>query len=234
MTRLRQVAFVARDLEPAAAALRDHLDLDEPYRDPGVGEFGLHNVVFAAGDTFIEIVSPKQDATTAGRYLDRRGGDSGYMAIFQVDDTAATRRRATELGARIVWQADLPDISGTHLHPRDMPGAIVSFDTPLPPESWRWAGPAWTGTAPAHAVGGITGITVEVDDPAAAAERWAAVLDLAVTADNALTLEGGAQRIAFVPAEGREPSIIELRVATETARGNATVCGVGVVGSALE
>ena len=47
MVRLRQVALVARALEPVAAALQTELGLEEPYRDPGVAEFGLENVVFA-------------------------------------------------------------------------------------------------------------------------------------------------------------------------------------------
>src|ERR1044072_4219726 len=104
--RLRQVALVAAELEPAADALREALDPGEPLRDPGVGEFGLENVVFSVGDTFIEVVSPVREGTTAGRYLDKRGGDSGYMAIFQVPDTPAARTRAEELGVRVVWKID--------------------------------------------------------------------------------------------------------------------------------
>jgi hypothetical protein len=46
------------------------------------------------------------------------------MAIFQVQDLAAARRRVASLGVRVVWATDLPDIAGTHLHPRDVPGAI--------------------------------------------------------------------------------------------------------------
>ena len=33
---------------------------------------------------------------------------------------------------RVVWQIDLPDISGTHLHPADIGGAIVSIDRSEP------------------------------------------------------------------------------------------------------
>src|SRR5437867_2360968 len=75
VARLRQVALVARALEPVAAALQAEFQLGDPYRDSGVAEFGLENVVFAVGDTFLEVVSPVADGTTAGRYLDRRGGD---------------------------------------------------------------------------------------------------------------------------------------------------------------
>ena len=55
------------------------------------------------------------------------------------------RARAGEMGIRTVWEMDLPDISGTHLHPADMSGAIVSIDSSRPYGTWRWGGPEWTG-----------------------------------------------------------------------------------------
>jgi hypothetical protein len=173
LPRLRQVALVAADLDAATASIEAELGLQDPFRDPGVAEFGLRNAVYELGDTFLEIVSPTTENTAAGRYLERRGGDAGYMALFQVHDTSATRAHAAALGLRVVWQLDLPDISGTHLHPRDIGGAIVSFDTPLPPESWRWAGPRWTGGAPAD-IGDtrITGIVVRAVAVDATAKVW--------------------------------------------------------------
>lgn len=223
--RLRQVALVATELEPAADALRKALSLDEPFRDPGVGEFGLQNVVFSAGDTFIEIVSPVRDNTTAGRYLDRRGGDSGYMALFQVPDTPAARARAAEQGVRVVWQADLADISGTHMHPKDVPGAIVSVDTPSPPETWRWGGPSWTGQVPAHHDGGIVGLTVECDDPEGAAVVWGALLDVAPSGTQ-LTLDDGRQTVTFRPSGARGEGIAELAVAIPGGGDELELCGL--------
>src|SRR5918992_2816996 len=139
--RLRQAVLVARELEPVAERLRTELGLGEPFADPNVAEFGLRNAVFALGDVFLEVVAPMQDGTAAGRYLERHGGDGGYMVIFQLDDLESARERARELGVRVVWKLDLPDISGTHLHPTDMRGAIVSLDRAEPAESWRWGGP---------------------------------------------------------------------------------------------
>ena len=200
--RLRQVAVVARDGGRVAGQLRDAFGWAQPFHDPGVGQFGLTNAVFAVGDTFLEVVAPARPDTTAGRYLERRGGDGGYMAIFQVPDLAAARRRLSGLGVRVVWRADLPDMAATHLHPRDVPGAIVSLDWAAPEESWRWAGPSWTGGAPAHAPGGVTGLTIEVSDPPAAARRWAAVLGIPVSGGHtAVTvLPESGQRLRFVPA----------------------------------
>ena len=216
-TRLRQVALVARQLEPVADRLRREFGLDEPFRDPGVGVFGLENAVFAVGDTFLEVIAPVQPDTTAGRYLQRRGGDSGYMAIFQVPRLDEARHRLAELGVRVVWTADMDDIAGTHLHPKDVPGAIVSLDWASPPGSWRWAGPAWTGTEPAHPPGGIVGLTIEVSDPAAGARRWADVLGTATQPDGesaTVSLGGGRQELRFVPlGDARVEGITELTLA---------------------
>ena len=204
--RLRQVVVVTRDLAGVASTLQSALSLPDPFVDPGVGKFGLENRVFAAGSDFVEVLTPIRDGTAGGRYLERRGGDAGYMAIFQLDDLAAARRRVADLGIRIVWQADLADISGTHLHPADVPGAIVSLDRADPPESWHWAGPRWRGGAPAdRAEGGVTSLTVQALDPDAMAARWAEVLDLPVLGGT-LHLSGAKSRpegqvIRFVPGD---------------------------------
>ena len=101
--------LAARDLDAAVRELRAALPLGEPYADPGVAFFGLHNAVMPLGDTFVEVVSPVQENTAAGRFLDRRG-DGAYMAMFQIEDLAGARDRAAALGVREVWAADLDDI----------------------------------------------------------------------------------------------------------------------------
>jgi len=231
--RLRQVALVASDCEETARQLREAFGWTAPFRDPGVGRFGLTNAVFAVGDTFVEVVSPVAPATTAGRYLERRGGDSGYMAIFQMPDLAAARQRVADAGVRVVWTADLPDIAGTHLHPKDVPGAIVSLDRADPPQSWRWAGPAWTGHAAPHSPGGLSGVTIEVNDPADAAARWAEVLGLAVTDKSGsavVALEHAGQDLRFTPvASGRGEGITEVRLTTERPVAARQIAGVRFV-----
>ena len=87
---------MAHDCAQVAGELRRAFGWPAPFDDPGVGQFGLTNAVFAVGDTFVEVVAPAQPDTTADRYLTRRGGDGGYMAIFQVPDLAAARRRVAD------------------------------------------------------------------------------------------------------------------------------------------
>jgi hypothetical protein len=176
--RIRQFALVARELEPVVADLCAVLGLDVGFRDPGVAEFGLRNAVLPVGTTFLEVVSPVRTDAAAARFLDRRGGDGGYMVLIQTADLAADRRRLTSLGVRIVWQVTLDDIAAVHLHPRDVGGAIVSFDEPRPPASWRWGGPGWEAKVRTEVVRDLVGVTIDATNPAALAARWSAVLGL--------------------------------------------------------
>ncbi|MFQ5665324.1 MAG: VOC family protein [Candidatus Binatia bacterium] len=204
--RLRQVALVARNLDPVVEELCAVLGIAVAFRDPGVQTFGLHNAVMPIGDTFLEVVSPVEPDTTAGRFLDRRGGDGGYMILIQCDDLDADRRRVAALGIRIVWSIDLPDIRGTHLHPRDVGGAILSLDAAVPPSSWRWAGPEWEKAVRTDVVSEITCVELQADEPLALAHRWSQVLNRPVARTPAgvarIMLDQGA--IRFVKAaDGR-------------------------------
>ncbi|MBV9291775.1 MAG: VOC family protein [Frankiales bacterium] len=229
LPRLRQVVLVAADLDAVAAQLESHVDVSAPFRDEGVGHFGLRNAVYAVGDCFIEIVSPVRDDTAAGRYRERRGGDCGYMAMFEVADEKATRARLAELGVRIVWDTTHDDIVDLHLHPRDVPPAIVALDVTSPVGSWRWGGPAWTATTPAHDPGGVIAMEVAAVDPAATANRWAAVLGVETGADNSLSLAGGDQQVSFVPAADRShEGIIGATVSRPGTAARTVVAGVEI------
>lgn len=173
--RVRQIALVAGQFESARAQFFTLLGLDDDFADTGVAEFGLENSVMAIGDTFLEIVAPTQPGTAAGRMLERRGGDGGYMVILQVEDIAPYHEHINQLKVRKVWEVDLPEAKAFHIHPRDIGGAIVSLDQMTPVEFWKWAGPGWEGRKARH-VGYIDGVTLQATDPDALAARWSEVL----------------------------------------------------------
>ena len=211
--RLRQIALAARELGPVREDFFAVLGLNADYRDPGVGEFGLENSVMAMGDTFLEVVAPVEENTTAGRLLARRG-DGGYMVIVQVDDLAERRAKVYSLGVRVVWETKGEKAAAFHMHPKDVGGAILSFDQMWPPESWQWAGPNWD-QRPAANVSAIVAVDIQSPDPAAMASRWSEVFGRPVSG-NTLQLESGS--IRFVPErDGRGPGVTAVDLSASDA-----------------
>ncbi len=176
--RLRQVAVAATTLEPYRSELFEVLGLSTDFKDPGVGEFGLENSVMAIGDTFFEIVAPVDEDTAAGRTLARRNSSlCGYMALFQVDDFDPFQQKLVSAGIRQVWNVERPEVSACHVHPKDIGGAIVSFDEMRPVEEWVWGGPDWRANKAQYA-NLIRGCVLNSPQPQDLAKRWSDILEV--------------------------------------------------------
>lgn len=207
--RLRQLVIACKS-QDSYSDIQDILGLGQPFHDPGVSEFGLHNAVFALGDQFLEIVVPINDKAPAKRFIDR-SGEGGYMAIFQTDNLAAARQRIVDQDIRSVWNIDLKDIAATHLHPADVGGAIVSIDQAFPPESWRWGGKDWQSRS---APGRLIGARLSSPDPERLAARWAAALGLQIEMEGAvfgLTWDEG--RLEFSEGKNEKLQQFDLAIA---------------------
>lgn len=77
-------------------------------------------------------VAPHSDAIKQhfidGRYLDRRGGDGGYMVIFNGDDLGRWRAHLEKGGVHIAASLAHGDYEGLQLHPRDKGGALLEIN----------------------------------------------------------------------------------------------------------
>ncbi|MCP4037521.1 MAG: hypothetical protein GY733_11335 [bacterium] len=215
--KLRQIALVVRDLEPVVQELCAVLGVEVAYRDPDVRVFGLCNAVMPIGDTFLEVASPISQDAAAARWLERNGGDGGYMVIVETEDLDRERARIEDLGIPVAWEVTLDDMSAVHLHPRELGGAILSFDQPTPLGSWRWAGPDWQKMPASRNCHGMTGVELEAPNPAALAKRWSRAVGRPAAAVNqdrfVISLECGT--LSIVPdADGRgeRVSALQLRV----------------------
>ena len=162
--------------DPIVSDLNKLFGLEVAFNDPGVGHFGLENAVMPLGTDFLEVVSPIEENTTAGRYLDKRGGDGGYMVIIQVDDFDRSKSLVNDYKIGIVWDTDLPEAKAIHLHPKQMGGAIVSLDWMNPKESWKWAGPEWNKYI-TDDIKGIDGVEIQANNPEEMFNRWKDILD---------------------------------------------------------
>ena len=223
--RLRQIAIVAADLQQAAAEIGTVLGLEACYTDPGVKVFGLKNTLWPIGTQMIEVVTPTKPDTAAGRYLQRRGGDGGYMVITQVDDIERRRARAAELGVRIAFDLHFPDEGhdGIQLHPGDTGGSFFEMDQMLgagsddPAGPWYPAGPNWEPYVRTERVEGISAAELQSPEPERLARRWSEIAELDVTNDDdghaTIRFENAAVR--FVPErDGRGEGLGGIDVIT--------------------
>ena len=187
--RLRQIALVAAELAPIEIQLKNVLGIQVCYRDPGVGHYGLENALLPIGNQLLEVVAPTQENTAGGRYLERRGGDGGYMVITQCDEHAPRRQRVEDLGIRIVNQFETDEFRNMQMHPKDTGGSFFEIDEQLGPRAhdadgpWEPAGPDWQSGQSLNRVLGIAVAEIQADDPAAVAARWAQIAEIDPSSD---------------------------------------------------
>jgi hypothetical protein len=229
--RLRQIALVAKDLAAARADITALLGVDYSFDDAGLAKYGLRNAVFPIGDTFLEVVSPKEAGTTAGRLLEKRGGDGGYMVILQVDDLAQALSRVKAAAARIADQRDQDGAAFTHIHPKDIGGAILSLDRMIPKERWEWGGPHWRSHVCTDTSLKVAGADLQAEDPGRMAARWAQVLGRAATGNDGvwrIRLDDGEIRFSAV-RDGRGEGLGAFDVVVrdiDAVRANAAARGL--------
>ena len=182
--RLRQICLVASELEPVVGQLCRVFGVEVCYRDPNVGKYGLHNALMPFGPTFVEVVAPQPGKapaeTAAGRYLQKIGGDGGYMVIMDQDDVKSFREHVTAIGVRIANKLDYAGYQGTQLHPKDVGGTIMSIGHDEHGDdlwgSWHAAGPKWKDHVRQERVDSIMGVRTQTNDPKGLAERWGRVM----------------------------------------------------------
>jgi catechol 2,3-dioxygenase-like lactoylglutathione lyase family enzyme len=210
--RLRQIALAARHLDRVTHVLAEVFGLKVAYIDPLVGRYGLRNAVLPAGGAFLEVVEPVAADASAARFLDRRGGDAGYMVILQVPDAEAERARLAGLGVRVVEDIDTPAYRAAHFHPADFGGVLVSIDQQRTAADyleaqgdWTPAGPEWraarTGT-----VLEMSAVTLTTPEPREMAALWSRLLATSADPADPLRLSLGRGEIRF--REGAEPTRI--------------------------
>ena len=207
MLRLRQIALVARDRDAVVADLVAVLGLRVGYEDPHIGRLGLHNALLPVGTQLLEVVAPIVEGTTAERYLERRGGDGGYMVITQTDGHAARRARVDELGIRIVGQFDDAGFTNMQLHPRDTGGSFLEIDEQAGGEDpygpWSPAGPDWQQAISTDVVSAITAAEIQCDDPDAVSARWTEIVEIDRARIDGAPIDRALQRVAAVRARHR-------------------------------
>lgn len=233
---LRQICLATGSLETTAAQLETVLGLAPCYSDPDVAQLGVRNLLFQIGTDFLELVSPLTPQAPLQRFLDRRGGDGGYMAITQTEtraEQAAIRARAAELGIRIAWELSHRGADFLQWNPADTGGSFLetSFDHAGALDGrWGAAGGAIGPATPFR----LTGIGVAAEDPAKTAATWGQLTGIAPQPDHSLPLRNA--RIGFHESAGGATGLSSLHLRTPGATGilgRATDAGLEISGDSF-
>ena len=224
---VRQMVFLAAELEPTLADARRELGLREGVDDAeGMAALGFVHQVLTIDQTFLEFTAPLGPETMPAKLVAKRG-DLGYMVVMQVADVEAAKARAADLGLKPVFETPYEGHTITQWHPRDF-GTLAEIDQIRPASTWHMA-PRIFETGSTEVVGDVSAIELAVRDPKAIAARWATVLDIPVGADG-VSLDLSGRGVRFVPAEGDREGLVTVELpAADRARAGHEVTLSGVL-----
>ena len=220
--QLRQICLVAEELAPVIDDLTSILGVNSVYIDPGVGKFGLENNLLAIGRNFLEVVAPIEEGTAGGRYLERRGGNGGYMVITQADSREtydAMRERAASHNVRVAFESERGNWNLTQLHPRDMVAAFLEVECDADNDfngSWHPVGGlGWEDKVSQDVTVGYLGMEIQSDNPLELATLWGNVIGTPCERDGEqFTVSLNNVTLRFVTdTDGRGPGLGGLDIA---------------------
>ena len=206
--RLRQICLVANDLPRVIADMEAIFGVKLAFQDDHVRKYGLENALFPFGYSFVEVVSPIEPNTAAGRFIQRSGGVGGYMAIFNCHDPVRRGEHAKSIGVSTANLIDHDDFIGVQLHPRECRAAMIEFDhtngeEDLQGNYYPAGGTQWTKAVKTDVTRGLVEIIVESADPIGIGAHWARIIEKPLNADGTIDVDMTSIRFAKGP-EGRE------------------------------
>ena len=207
LDRLRQVAFLVKDLEEGTELYRRHLGMETCHSED-LSSYGLKNAVLPAGNgTFIELLQPTTPDSSAARYLERRG-EAPYMLIFETSEYDRLLLHLKTLGVRLTEELATEDYRHCFIHPSSANGALLEIlEVTHPSNPWPSAGSDWQSLTHQPLTKQIRQMAVLVRDLDAAVERWQEMFGIIATKRFHVSFTD--LEIAVLPLAGKD-TFIEL------------------------
>jgi hypothetical protein len=183
----------------------------------------------AVGTNFLEVVTPVEENTAAGRFLKKRladpqdaqSGDGGYILVCQVDQEThqqQCRANAAALGVRVAYESSRDPYYLMQLHPADLNNAMWEIDWDRREElegAWEPAGGVgWKEHVRRDTTVSLTGVELQCDDPQSTATQWGAIAGIGVESIEAgyrIVLENAELRF-IADRDGRGPGLAGVDV----------------------
>ena len=207
LDRLRQVAFLVKDLEKGKELYRRHLGMETCHSED-LSSYGLKNAVLPAGNgTFIELLQPTTPDSSAARYLERCG-EAPYMLIFETSEYDRLIPHLKSLGVRLTEELATGGYRHCFIHPSSANGALLQIlEVTHPSNPWPSAGPNWQSLTHQPLTKQIRQMAVLVRDLDAAVERWQEMFGIIATKRFHVSFTD--LEIAVLPLAGKD-TFIEL------------------------
>ena len=128
LTQIDHVGIAVQDLEAAVEHHRRMLGV-EPIHRERVESQGVEEVLFAVGESFIQLLGALGPDTPVGRFLEKRGPGVHHVG-YRVDDVADALEHLKTEGARVIDEAPRAGSRGTTIafvHPSSMGGVLVEL-----------------------------------------------------------------------------------------------------------
>jgi methylmalonyl-CoA/ethylmalonyl-CoA epimerase len=122
------VGIAVLDLDDAVERYRRTFGVEPTHRER-MEDQGVDEVLFAVGDSFIQLLGALGPDTPVGTFLAKRGPGVHHLA-YRVDDVAAALARLRDEGVGPI--DDVPrrgsrDTLVAFVHPKDMEGVLVEL-----------------------------------------------------------------------------------------------------------
>ncbi len=126
--KIHHVGIAVKSLDEASGRFGDLLGLEKAERYD-LPEFGVSALFMPVGDSNLEFLEPLGDASTAGKFIEKRG-EGVHHICFEVDDIEASLRDFAAQGARLIDEKPRPGAGGhlvAFVHPKTTHGVLVEL-----------------------------------------------------------------------------------------------------------
>lgn len=213
LERLRQVAMLVKDLPAATESYRRSLAMEACHSED-LPQYGLTNVVLpAAMGTFVELLQPTSQDSSAARYLERRG-EAPYLLVFETNQLDTLVAHLKSMGVRITEESADGEQRWAFVHPSSANGAflqIVQVSSPHNP--WPPAGIDWERNVGNGLTRQLRQVAVLVRDLDQAVARWSDMFGLRATTRFQISFTD--LEIAVLPLAGKD-TFLELAQPTSS------------------
>ena len=128
LTKIDHVGIAVTDLDEAGERYRRMFGLEPAHRER-MADQGVEEVLFAVGESFVQLLGALAPDTPVGRFLDQRGPGLHHLGYRVANLTDALERLRAE-GVRLIDETPRAGSRGTTIafvHPRSMGGVLVEL-----------------------------------------------------------------------------------------------------------